>query len=85
MILQQVEVNCKVMILILFLFQIQAPFNTITYSIIGDERAPTLFSINQVSGVITTSSTSLFSDPNTLYTVSTRLYSVLVNLYIDSH
>ncbi|KAK3089813.1 hypothetical protein FSP39_006721 [Pinctada imbricata] len=47
----------------------QAPFNTITYSIIGDERAPTLFSINQVSGVITTSSTSLFSDPNTLYTI----------------
>ena len=30
----------------------QAPYNTVTYSIIGDDEAPNYFSINPASGVI---------------------------------
>ena len=30
----------------------QAPYNTVTYSIIGDDDAPNYFSINPASGVI---------------------------------
>lgn len=57
-----------------FLLILQSPFNIITYSIIGDDRAPNLFSINPSSGIISTSSQSLFSDPNTLYTVGQNKY-----------
>ncbi|KAJ8316548.1 hypothetical protein KUTeg_005899, partial [Tegillarca granosa] len=47
----------------------RAPFNEIRYSIIGDDRAPQLFNIDQFTGVIRTSSQSLITDSNTAYTI----------------
>jgi len=32
------------------MFVLQAPFNTLTYSIIGDDSAPSYFSVNSTTG-----------------------------------
>lgn len=69
-----------------YFFILQSPFNVITYSIIGDDRAPNLFNINPASGVISTSSQSLFSDPNTLYTVSISspsIFALFLIIHVD--
>ena len=34
-------------------FLVQAPFNQVSYAIIGDDGAPNVFSIDQISGRIT--------------------------------
>ena len=46
----------------------QAPYNTVSYDIIGDDAAPTYFTINSVSGVISIGQ-SIASDPSDRYTV----------------
>ncbi|WAQ95445.1 FAT4-like protein [Mya arenaria] len=46
-----------------------APYNTVTYSIIGDEPSPSRFSINPSNGLISTTSQGLFSDSNSFYVV----------------
>ncbi|KAL8559117.1 hypothetical protein ACOMHN_046165 [Nucella lapillus] len=46
-----------------------APYNKVTYSIIGDDQAPSLFSINAVSGRISTSTRSLAGDTALVYRV----------------
>ena len=47
----------------------QAPYNTVTYSIIGDDQAPSLFIINSASGLISTSTRGLASDNSLVYRV----------------
>ena len=46
----------------------EAPFNVITYRIIGDNKAPSFFRINPQSGDINLN-TTLDSDSDTAYTV----------------
>ena len=46
-----------------------APFNSLSYRIIGDNKAPTYFRINAQSGDINLN-TSLEADSDTAYTVS---------------
>lgn len=48
----------------------QNPFNSVSYSIIGDDQAQNRFFINPSSGIITTSGQSLTNDVNSFYTVS---------------
>lgn len=50
-------------------FFLQAPFNTLEYDIIGDDAAPTYFSINSVSGNIFLQS-SISNDASDVYYVS---------------
>ena len=50
-----------------------APFNTIRYRIIGDNKAPTYFRINENSGDINLN-TSLEADSDTAYTVSPETF-----------
>ncbi|RUS85645.1 hypothetical protein EGW08_006591, partial [Elysia chlorotica] len=50
---------------------VQAPYNTVTYDIIGDDAAPTYFTINAVTGVISIGQ-SIASDPSDRYTIRVR-------------
>ena len=44
----------------------QAPYNTVTYSVIGDDQAPNFFSLNPATGVISVAQ-SLFNDQASTY------------------
>lgn len=47
---------------------LQSPFNVVTYSIIGDDQAPTLFNINPSTGFISMSS-GINNDGTSFYQV----------------
>ena len=51
--------------------RLQGPFSTLRYDVIGDDNAPVYFSINPVTGEVSTR-TSLFSDLTTTYKVRHR-------------
>ena len=53
----------------------QAPYNTVTYTIIGDDEAPNYFTINSFTGVISVSQ-SLLNDDSSFYRVSAALLVV---------
>ncbi len=63
----------------MFVCSFQAPFNTVSYSLIGDGVGLTLFKINTASGAITTR-TNLQSDNQEQYQVSLHSYSLKHNL-----
>ncbi|RUS81173.1 hypothetical protein EGW08_011081 [Elysia chlorotica] len=50
----------------------ESPFNAVSYSIIGDDNSPALFSINANSGLISIASSSLASDPKSSHFVRPR-------------
>ncbi|GFN78435.1 protocadherin fat 4, partial [Plakobranchus ocellatus] len=49
----------------------QAPYNAVTYDIIGDDAAPTYFTINSITGVISIGQ-AIASDPSDRYTIRVR-------------
>lgn len=55
---------------------LQAPFNTVQYSIIGDDSSPAFFTINPTTGTIILSQ-SVAGDPTDRYNVSCRHPSCL--------
>lgn len=52
------------------LFFLQKPFNEVTFSLIGDDKAPSIFQINPKSGLITV------SKPNDLQNDKSSSYKV---------
>lgn len=62
---------------------LQAPFNQITYSMIGDDQTPSLFEINDQTGLISLRATAdLTADSQVEYIVSMISASSLVSQFL---
>ena len=66
---------------VLFQYPSQEPFNKITYSLIGDDSAPSFFSLAANGEIKLRSGVNLPADTETTYTVSSRCIMSHVHAY----